>query len=99
MPSRVWDTSNDPQSMSKEEDIMIDPSEETRHSRRAFLGQIAAGSAAVSGLGILDQRVSHAATVLRKPQTVTLKLAMYAEPSRTPIQKAMVARARRTSRA
>ena len=91
MSPPVWDKSNDVQSVSKEEAIMVDQSEETRHSRRAFLGQIAAGTAVVSGLGVLDQRVSHAATVLRKPQTVTLKLAMYAEPSRTPIQKAMIA--------
>ena len=57
-----------------------------RISRREFLGKAAAGTAAAGGLAWLGPTGGRAAG---KP--VTLKLALYAEPSRTPIQQAMIA--------
>lgn len=68
---------------------------EQRPSRRRFLGTMAAGAAAAGGLSLLDRTAAHAAAFPRAPKPVTLTLAMYAEPSRTPIQQAMIAAFRR----
>lgn len=71
---------------------MVDQPRHTALTRRDFLGKVAAGSAAAGGLGLLAPHVTRAAPAqLRSRSPVTLTLAMYAEPSRTPIQKAMMA--------
>jgi len=70
---------------------MDDQSSPNTPNRRDFLGKLAVGATAVGGASLLEGTGARAATVIRAPKTVTLNLAMYAEPSRTPIQQAMIA--------
>jgi multiple sugar transport system substrate-binding protein len=71
---------------------MVTQPRQPRLTRRTFLGKVATGTAAAGGLGLVDQRRTQAAAPRRRQKAlVTLTLAMYAEPSRTPIQKAMIA--------
>src|SRR5207248_10627838 len=71
---------------------MVDQLRQTELTRRSFLGKVVAGTAAASGLGLIGQQTTQAATVRRASSApVALTLAMYAEPSRTPVQKAMIA--------
>ena len=71
---------------------MSKPSSVRRHTRRAFLRKVVAGSTAVGGLRLADRSLGRAIpSVLAQSKTVTLRLAIYAEPSRTPIQQAMIA--------
>jgi multiple sugar transport system substrate-binding protein len=71
---------------------MSKPSSVRRHTRRAFLRKVVAGATAVGGLRLADRSLGRAIpSVLAQSKTVTLRLAIYAEPSRTPIQQAMIA--------
>lgn len=70
---------------------MADQPRQTDLTRRDFLGKVATGAAVAGGLGLLGPQPTRAATVRRSAAPVTLTLAMYAEPSRTAIQKAMIA--------